>query len=323
MKQICLTIIVAAALTLAGCGRSTNEEASEGVAIPTAAPRMTPGSALESGAGGGAVAAQPTPTAAEAEAAEGETEDAEAAAEAEAETEPTATAEPTATTAPPPAAESADAEPAADEAAAETASDETTAITETVDLTETVSLTETDTVTETAPITEEMTSTVETAEDAESTAEVSNSAAVTETAAVDASTAISATESVTETTGAESGAGAAETLAIEMNDLYFGEKMDNIVNPPVWNVTSGAEVALDLENMGSVDHNWALVKADTEVPVPFDAAQNSELLLFDPGVVAAGESKTVTFTAPVPGVYTVICTVPGHYPVMQGRLEVK
>ena len=304
MKYSWLVIVLATLLTLAGCGRSTSEEASEGVAIPTAAPRMTPGSALDSAA---AVAAQPTATAAESSAAAAAPT---ATAETATEPEPTATVEPTATAAPTTEAATAEPEP--------TVSDETTAITETADLTETAELSATEPVSETAPATEEITSTAATT----ATTEVADSAAVTETAAVDASSEVSPTESVTETGGAE-GAAATETLEIKMNDLYFGDSMDNIVNPPVWTVTSGAQVALDLENMGSVDHNWALVKADEEVPVPFDAAKNSDVLLFDPGVVSGGESKIVTYTAPIPGVYTVICTVPGHYPVMQGRLEVK
>ena len=310
MKYSWLVIVLATLLTLTGCGRSTNEEASEGVAIPTAAPRMTPGSALDSAAG--AVAAQPTATAAESSAAAAEPT---ATAATATEPEPTATEEPTATTAPTTEAATTEAATAEPEP---TVIDETSAITETADLTDTAEVSATASVSETAPATEEITSTAATT----ATTEVADSAAVTETAAVDASTEVSATEGVTET-GSTEGAAATETLEIKMNDLYFGDSMDNIVNPPVWTVTSGAQVALDLENMGSVDHNWALVKADEEVPVPFDAAKNSDMLLFDPGVVSGGESKIVTYTAPIPGVYTVICTVPGHYPVMQGRLEVK
>ena len=45
-----------------------------------------------------------------------------------------------------------------------------------------------------------------------------------------------------------------------------------------------------------------------------------------PGVFAAtkllkpGESDTITFTAPPAGTYPFICTYPGHYPKMQGKL---
>ena len=35
-----------------------------------------------------------------------------------------------------------------------------------------------------------------------------------------------------------------------------------------------------------------------------------------------GESSEVTFTAPEPGKYPYICTVPGHYMMMKGVLTI-
>ena len=48
----------------------------------------------------------------------------------------------------------------------------------------------------------------------------------------------------------------AATLDILMNDIYFGDNSDNLGNPPVWTVTAGSEVSLNLVNKGGLEHNW-------------------------------------------------------------------
>ncbi len=65
------------------------------------------------------------------------------------------------------------------------------------------------------------------------------------------------------------------------------------------------------------------MKPGAEVPNPFIETEHADRLLFDAGVVDGGGKETVTFTAPEPGEYLVICTVSGHYPIMQGKLVVK
>lgn len=116
----------------------------------------------------------------------------------------------------------------------------------------------------------------------------------------------------------------AATLEVAMHDIYFGDNNDNISNPPVWTVPAGAEVTVNLDNQGGLDHNWAVIKKDVELPIPFMPDQNSDLILWEGGVLAAGGKDTETFTAPdVPGEYIVICTVAGHYPAMQGKLVVE
>ncbi|MFO7632711.1 MAG: sulfocyanin-like copper-binding protein [Caldilinea sp.] len=116
----------------------------------------------------------------------------------------------------------------------------------------------------------------------------------------------------------------AATLEVAMHDIYFGDNNDNISNPPVWTVPAGAEVTVNLDNQGGLDHNWAVIKKDVELPIPFMPDQNSDLILWEGGVLAAGGKDTETFTAPdVPGEYIVICTVAGHYPAMQGILVVE
>jgi hypothetical protein len=118
---------------------------------------------------------------------------------------------------------------------------------------------------------------------------------------------------------------AAETLSVDMYDIYFEVGPTNIENPPVWQVTSGAEVTLELHNLGNLDHNWAIVALGQEVPTPYLGDEDAPGLFYWLGnVVPPGETEIYTFTAPTePGSYEVICTVPGHYPAMQGILEVQ
>jgi uncharacterized cupredoxin-like copper-binding protein len=115
-----------------------------------------------------------------------------------------------------------------------------------------------------------------------------------------------------------------EEIAVRMGDLYFGDSNDNTQNPPIWTVTSGAEVKVVAENRsGALQHNWAVVKLDETVPEPFLGDKQMEIVLLDTGVIDSGKSGAFTFTAPAAGEYQVICTVPGHYPSMQGKLVVK
>ncbi|MBK7894488.1 MAG: hypothetical protein IPJ90_06295 [Anaerolineaceae bacterium] len=94
--------------------------------------------------------------------------------------------------------------------------------------------------------------------------------------------------------------------------------------PPVWNVNAGGQVAVQLTNNGTTQHNWAVIKMDAEMPATFDSAANADLILHETGLVDAGSDFRETFVAPTePGDYLVICTVAGHYPSMQGRLSVQ
>ena len=114
----------------------------------------------------------------------------------------------------------------------------------------------------------------------------------------------------------------AQVLKVTAHDIYFNEP-DNLANPPVWNVNAGEAFEVDLDNQGALQHNWAIVKQGSEVPIPFVIETNSDLLLEDAGVVEPGKSEAVQLTVAEPGTYTIICTVAGHYPSMQGKLIVQ
>jgi azurin len=100
-------------------------------------------------------------------------------------------------------------------------------------------------------------------------------------------------------------------------------------------VPTGAEVHLTMKNnstMSTLPHNWVLVKKGTEAnvaaaglkygePAGYIDIRDSDMLVHTP-LAKPGESTEVTFTAPEPGAYPYICTVPGHYMMMKGVLTV-
>jgi plastocyanin len=113
-----------------------------------------------------------------------------------------------------------------------------------------------------------------------------------------------------------------QTIAVDMQDIFYGPDNDNVQNPPEWTVSSGAEVTVRMENMGALEHSWVILKQGETVPPAYDDAVDGDKVLFSSGNVAAGAGDQVTFTAPAPGEYNVLCTVPGHGAVMQGKLIV-
>lgn len=103
----------------------------------------------------------------------------------------------------------------------------------------------------------------------------------------------------------------------------------------------GEEITVELVNNSSMpanamSHNFVLLKKATN-PGEFNqkvlqAGNNgvvpdelNEFVIANTGMVAGGESKSVTFTVPEePGEYDYICTFPGHFAAgMKGKLIVK
>lgn len=125
----------------------------------------------------------------------------------------------------------------------------------------------------------------------------------------------STTTSTTATTNAD-----VALLTVDMHDNYYGASDDNVANPPVWSVQTGADIVATLTNHGRRNHNWAIVKPGAAIPIPYKEGQGGDIILHGIGMVYGNSQTTITFTAPEPGEYMVICTVDGHYPEMQGRL---
>jgi len=106
-----------------------------------------------------------------------------------------------------------------------------------------------------------------------------------------------------------------DTLSVTTYDFQF--------SPDQWSVKAGNEVELTLENKGSQEHEWVLLKQGTSVTMPFD--EDDEDKVFWEMEAEPGETKTESFTAPSePGTYTIVCGIGGHLEEgMQGTLTVE
>jgi azurin len=105
-------------------------------------------------------------------------------------------------------------------------------------------------------------------------------------------------------------------------------------------VAPGQKVSLAFKNIGklpaqAMSHNWVLLSisnwddvpslamdAATKAPVYLPADQSK--IIAHTKMLGPGESDTIEFTAPTtPGEYWYICTFPGHFALMKGKLIVK
>lgn len=106
--------------------------------------------------------------------------------------------------------------------------------------------------------------------------------------------------------------------------------------------TAGDKVTLTLKHIGklpkvSMGHNFVLLKSDAKVTefamaamkatttdyIPVDDASKKAIVAHTK-LIGGGESDTITFDAPAePGAYPFLCTMAGHFAVMQGVFTVK
>jgi len=120
--------------------------------------------------------------------------------------------------------------------------------------------------------------------------------------------------------------------------LTLGTKGNNLVFDKLkLSAKAGQPVTLIFKNNGTKDggmqHNWSLVQPGSEQDIATNgmgAGPEKGYLPDSPNIIAhtkllnAGESETITFTAPSKaGDYPYICTFPGHFPAMKGVLTVK
>lgn len=99
-------------------------------------------------------------------------------------------------------------------------------------------------------------------------------------------------------------------------------------------VKAGEQVTLTLKNTGvlskeAMGHNWVLLKPGTDVAAFAMEAMSNKQNEFIPASSSAvvahtkllgpSESDTITFTVEK-GEYEYICSFPGHYGIMRGRL---
>lgn len=136
-----------------------------------------------------------------------------------------------------------------------------------------------------------------------------------------------------EETSAETNAAPGEvTLTIKV----IGNSMADMAYEPMSAaVKAGDKVTLNLVNENSAEgmlHNWVLVKLGSgqEVATAGIAAGADKLyvpendnVIAASGLANPNETISLEFVAPAAGSYNYICTYPGHFPKMIGKLIVE
>ncbi len=104
-------------------------------------------------------------------------------------------------------------------------------------------------------------------------------------------------------------------------------------------VAAGKPVAITLKHVGKqpkniMGHNLVILKAGVDMAAFATAAMAAQAEEYVPksqadNVIAAtkvlggGESETIVFDAPAAGTYDFLCSFPGHYAMMKGKLIVE
>jgi uncharacterized cupredoxin-like copper-binding protein len=112
---------------------------------------------------------------------------------------------------------------------------------------------------------------------------------------------------------------ASTDLQVTTSDFQF--------SPNEWTIPAGEEIAIEITNDGSVLHEWVLMQPGVTIEAESDLPETEEELLADfvyvEDEVEAGATKVLTFTAPEPGTYQVICAIETHFDAgMEGTLTV-
>ena len=126
----------------------------------------------------------------------------------------------------------------------------------------------------------------------------------------------------------------AVTLELTGNDQMQYDKKE-------LTVTEGQKVTIKLKHIGklpkaAMGHNVVILKPGTAMPtfamkcapaaasdyIPQDA-ESKALIVAHTKMIGGGEETSVTFTAPAAGEYPYLCTFPGHFGVMNGKMTVK
>jgi uncharacterized cupredoxin-like copper-binding protein len=98
---------------------------------------------------------------------------------------------------------------------------------------------------------------------------------------------------------------------------------DHKFTPNEFTIPAGAEITINLNNIGKQPHEFQIMTIGAEVGDSFDKDGNSTK--YWNAIVQPGESKSLSFTAPSkPGKYVIKCSAPGHMQAgMVGTLYVK
>jgi uncharacterized cupredoxin-like copper-binding protein len=118
----------------------------------------------------------------------------------------------------------------------------------------------------------------------------------------------------------ESNDGESTQIDVTLDDFMF--------SPIEWTVAAGEEVTVELENTGSVLHEFVILQSGVDISSESDLPTTDEdladLVYWETGWIKPGQSTTETFTAPEAGIYQVICEITTHFNAgMTGTLTVE
>jgi uncharacterized cupredoxin-like copper-binding protein len=104
-------------------------------------------------------------------------------------------------------------------------------------------------------------------------------------------------------------------LSVDLTDFAF--------KPNTIKVPAGKEITVQVTNKGANVHEFVIMKAGTQVSVPFDDNDEGNIY-WEIDDVQPGATKTDKFTAPEAGTYQLVCGTPKHVEMgMVGTLTVQ
>ena len=120
-----------------------------------------------------------------------------------------------------------------------------------------------------------------------------------------------------------------DTIRLQANDnMRFDKEM--------FKIKTGKKIRLIFKNTGvssntAMAHNVVILKKGTDIADFADAVHNAKneqyvpssvesLVIAHTKLVSGGDSDEVDFTISQPGIYDYICSFPGHWGTMQGKI---
>lgn len=106
-------------------------------------------------------------------------------------------------------------------------------------------------------------------------------------------------------------------------EYKFNVKMEEFkFIPDSFSVPAGAQVTMELENTGALEHELVIMLLSKEATLPFD--DDDEANIYWEAELQPGTKQTITFDAPSePGEYQLVCGTAGHLEQgMKGTLTV-
>jgi azurin len=124
---------------------------------------------------------------------------------------------------------------------------------------------------------------------------------------------------------------------LELTDSILLKANENMrFDRELFRIKAGKKISLIFKNTGaksaaSMTHNVVILKSGIDIADFADIARNAKneqyvpssldsLIIAHTRLVGGGDSDQVEFVIPKPGVYDFICSYPGHWGTMQGKI---